>query len=169
MALALVAAAGCGRTAQGPATSSVAMQAATGALGPALLEWSGKFKSTQQQSIGIAPRSLNIASGSIVLTAPDDRQTHVQMTLSGPADANALLQWAIAPGACRSGTIPVMPITNFPEIRMNNGHGELDQVLSMPIPTSGSVHVNIYSGDATDETGVMVCSELKLTKRSADR
>jgi hypothetical protein len=168
-ALALVAAAGCSRTAQGPAASSVAMQAASGSLGPAALEWSGKFKSTQQQSTGVEMRQLNVATGTVTLTAPNDRQTRVQITVSGPVEASAELRWAIAPGACRSGAIPLMPPTSFPDIRMANGRGQLDETISLSIPTSGSYHVNIYSGSVTDETGVITCAELKLSQRHEAR
>ena len=166
----LVAAAGtgCAHASQSAGEQSVAVQAASGQLGPAFLEWSGKFRPTQQQSLGVEMRALNVATGTVTLTAPDERQMHVQLSVSGPEDMSGALQWAIVPGACRSGGIPLMPVSSFPELRMSNGHGELERMISIPIPTSGSYHVNIYNGTVTDETGVMTCAELKLARRKVE-
>ncbi|HKO16288.1 MAG TPA: hypothetical protein VJU87_08615 [Gemmatimonadaceae bacterium] len=161
-----LAAAGCASS-SGRKAPSVAMQAAAGDLGPANLQWTGKFRSIQQQLSTVDQRAHNVASGSVVLTAPDERETHVQISVSGPAQDASQLSWVIAPGACRSGTIPLMAVSQFPEIRMSQGHGELDQVLSMPLPTAGSLHVNIYNGPSTDESGVMTCADLKLERRGA--
>lgn len=159
---------GCARAGQRSSEPSVEAQAVSGELGPAYLEWTGKFRSTQQQSLGIEPRGLNIASGTVVLTAPDERRMRVVMSLSGPRDESGQLHWAIAPGACRSGSIPLMPVNTFPDLRMSNGHGELDVMISIPFPTGGTYHVNIYGGEVTDESGVMTCAELKLGRRKVD-
>lgn len=165
----LVAAAGtgCAHASQSAGEQSVAVQAASGQLGPAFLEWSGKFRPTQQQSLGVEMRSRNIASGTVTLTAPNEREMHVRISLSGPEDQSGALLWAIAPGACRSGSIPLMPVSSFPELRMINGHAELDRPISIPIPTSGTYHVNVYNSTVTDESGVMTCAELTLGRRKS--
>lgn len=163
----LVFALGCAGASQTSTPSpSVSMQAGTGAVGPGLLQWRGNFRSTRQQSgSGTDVSGLNVASGSILMTAQDERNTRVQLTISGPAGQNAQLPWAVVPGPCRSGSIPLMPISSFPLLRMNDGRAELDQVVSFPLPTEGNYHINVYDGNGTDEADVMVCSELKLERR----
>jgi hypothetical protein len=142
------------------------MQAGAGELGPAMLQWKGSFRNTvQQTSVGIGYRGLNVASGTVLLTAPDDRNMHVQIAVSGPSDQSGQLHWALAPGQCRSGSIPLMPVSTFPEIHMSQGRGDLDRTITIPLPTSGSYHVNIYTGEGSDESDVLTCAELKLERR----
>ncbi len=159
---------GCASSSSKPDTApSVAVQAGAGQMGPALLQWTGKFRNTQQASQAVTPLGTNIASGSIVLTAPNERETHVQLNLSGPSDQNEQLRWVIAPGACRSGTIPLLPVNSFPLIHVSEGHGDLDTNIGVPLPTSGTLHVNIFdaNGSGSDETDVLTCAELKLDRR----
>lgn len=143
------------------------MQAGTGQLGPALVQWSGRFRSTRgQSSSGVDVHGLNVASGTVLITAPDERNMHVQINVSGASGDNGTLHWALAPGACRSGSIPLMPVSTFPDIHMNDGRGDLERTLSIPLPTSGNYHVNVYSADGTDESDVITCAELKLERRN---
>ena len=78
--LVVAAGTGCAHASQGASEQSVAVQAASGQLGAAYLEWSGKFRPTQQQSLGVEMRTLNVASGTVSLTAPDERQMHVRLS-----------------------------------------------------------------------------------------
>jgi hypothetical protein len=163
----LGAAAGCasGGASSSGGSPSVAMAAGAGEVGPAFLKWTGRFQATQMQSGDVAARGLNQATGSVTLTAAGPNQTRVQLTVSGPTTDPVQLPWAISPGACRSGTIPVMTVSQFPEITMSNGRGELDATLSMPMPTAGTYHVNVYNGSTQDESGVMTCAELRLERK----
>lgn len=149
----------------GSAQPSIAEQAASGALTRADIQWSGRFKSVQQQSANIDPRGRNVASGSIVLTAQGDNVTRAQIDLSGPIEDSQQLHWAVAPGPCLSGTIPLLAVNEFPELDMRRGHGQLDQTVPISLPTSGSYHVNVYNGDGSDESSVLTCAPLKLERR----
>ena len=162
----VVAAAACASGSAGSSASpSIAEQAASGAIDPSRLEWSGRFKSVQQQLSSIDPRGRNIASGTVLLTAAGDNLTRARVELSGPVEDSQQLHWAIAPGACRSGTIPLLAVNEFPMIEMRRGHGELDQTLPITLPASGNYHVNVYTGDGSDESDVMTCAPLRLELR----
>lgn len=165
LVLVIAAAACASSSARSGASPSVAEQAATGVLDRADLQWSGRFKSVQQQLSGIDPRGRNIASGTVQLTAAGENLTRVRIEVSGPVEDSQQLHWAIAPGACRSGTIPLLAVNEFPMIEMRRGHGELDQTLPITLPASGSYHVNIYTGDGSDESDVLTCAPLKLESR----
>ena len=149
----------------GTGSTSVAMAAGAGELGPALLQWTGRFQATQQQTGDVATHAMNQTTGLVTLTAAGPNQTRVQLTVSGPMLDPVQLPWAMASGACRSGSIPLMAVAQFPEITMSNGRGELDAVFSMPMPTTGTYHVNVYNGSTSDESGVMACAELKLGRK----
>ena len=142
------------------------MQAGAGTLGVAMIQWSGRFRATQEQSGNGSARQLNQTTGSVVLTAPSAEQTRAQITVSGPMLDPLRVPWSVSSGPCHSGTLPLTSIAQFPEIGMSNGHGELDAIFSMTLPTAGSYHVNVYNGTSTDESGVMACAELKIERRS---
>jgi hypothetical protein len=166
MGLLGAAAAGCASGGAAGGSQSVAMEAGSGALGVGAIQWSGRFRAIQEQSGNGSTRQLNQTTGSVVLTAPSAEQTRVQLSVSGPMLDPLRVPWVVAPGPCRSGSLALTSINQFPEISMSNGHGELDATFSMTLPTSGTYHVNVYNGTATDESGVMACAELKLERKS---
>ncbi len=149
--------------------ASVRSEAASGALGPAMLQWSGNFRAVQQETGTFGVRGRNTASGTITLDAPDPTQTHVRMRLSVPIRDPVRLHWALASGGCGSNTIPLMAVAQFPEFSVSNGGGDLDVVMSMPMPTTGRYHANIYNSGTLgqDESEVMTCAELTLQQRGS--
>lgn len=166
LGLLAVATGGCVSGAGGGGTS-VAALAACGVLGPAMLQWTGNFRSLQQETATFGVRGRNIASGTITLDAPDPTQMHVRMRISVPIQDAVRLHWALASGACGSNTIPMMAVAQFPEIAVSNGGGDLDVVMSMPMPTTGRYHANVYNSGTMgqDESEVLTCAELTLQRR----
>ena len=166
MALGALGAAACasGGAAGGSAQpTSVSMEAGGGQLGPAFLQWTGRFRPTEVQTGDVAYHPSNQVTGSVTLTAPAANQTHVRLTVEGPMTDPDREPWSVSPGPCHSGTIPLLTVAQFPEITMSNGRGTLDVTFSMTLPTSGTYHVNVYnSGSTADESGVWACAELKL-------
>lgn len=166
LSVAVVVTAGCASSSAGSsAEPSIAVQAASGALSPSDIQWSGRFRAVQQQTSSIDPRGRNVASGTVVLTAQSATVTRARIDLSGPVEDSRQLHWAVAPGACLSGTIPLLAVNEFPDIDMRRGHGQLDQTLPITLPTSGTYHVNVYTGDGSDESSVLTCAPLKLERR----
>jgi hypothetical protein len=143
------------------------MEAGSGQLGPAMIQWTGRFRATQQATGDITAVVRNNATGTVTLTSPGPNQTHARISLSAPSITDQLrLQWAVVPGACRSGGIPILTVDQFPEFTISQGRGDLDETFSMPLPISGTYHVNIYNGDPQDEAGVFTCADLKVERRS---
>jgi hypothetical protein len=152
----------------GTGSDSIAADAASGKIGPALLQWSGSFRSTQQQS-GTFTGQLgrNQASGSVVLTAPNPNEMHVRIQASLPVTDPVRLAWSMAPGPCGSNAIPLQTVAQFPQIPVSNGGASLDDIISLAFPTTGNYHVNVFNEGTTggDESDVMVCADLHLERR----
>lgn len=146
------------------------MQAGAGELGLSMIMWTGKFRAVHSVTASGTDVSQYIASsGTVRLTANSNLETRVELSLSGPADMTGTYAWAIVPGACRSGGIPLLPVSSFPALRMSQGRGQLDEAIQIQLPTSGSYHVNVYSGASTDESDVVSCAPLKLEQRPDNR
>ena len=164
-----IAAAGCASSQGGGAGSeSITADAASGKIGPALLEWSGKFRATQQQSGtfgGLQQR--NRAAGTVTLTAEGPAITRVKMQVTIDNTDPVRLPWALVSGDCGSNAIPLMAVSQFPELTSSNGRATLDDIVSMPLPVTGSYHVNIFNAGTSgqDEQDVMICAPLTLRRR----
>ncbi len=167
LGLLAVVAAGCASSQGGAASSSVTADAASGKIGPAFLQWSGKFKATQQASSGIGLQVRNRAAGTVVLTAEGPTQMHVRMDFTMDNTDPVRLPWAIAAGDCGSNAIPLMTVSQFPELTAHNGRATLDATLGLPMPVTGSYHVNVFNPGTygQDESEVMICAPLTLERR----
>jgi hypothetical protein len=171
LALAALALAGCASAggSAGKAQPSARQQAATGELGPAELQWTGRFRETQQQSGDVAPHARNSVTGSVRLIAETPTSTSATVQLStptgGPFASAARLHWSISQGDCRAATIPVLPVNEFPEISVSNGQGSIETSINMALPTSGSYHVNVFWTTGADESDVLACAPLSLGRR----
>jgi hypothetical protein len=147
---------------------SVAMQAASGTLGPAFLEWTGKFHAHQSATGTLGVFGRDAASGTVDLTAPNAEQTTVLLDLEVQESDPVELRWSVAPGDCGTGSIPLMTVYSFPEITLTNGHGHLERTFSMTMPTEGSYHVNVFRSGTVgqDESEVLTCADLTLRERN---
>lgn len=163
-----LAASGCASS-QSAGSSSVAADAASGKLGPAMLQWSGNFRPTQQQTSSISMRGRNQASGTVLLTAPNTTQMRVQITASLPVTDPVRLPWAIASGPCGSNAIPLLTVPQFPAIPVSNGQASLDEMLSLALPTVGTYHVDVfnYGTSGSEESDVLACANLSIGRRGS--
>lgn len=166
--LALAALGGCARSAQsaGPATAApapggaVAARTATAAAGG--IRWTGSLTPTQQRSGGMGPRSQSRAFGNVTITAlAGQSRSRAQVTVA-TSSQNVALPWAVLPGQCGTGSLPLMNVNSFPVIEVgSNGRGDLSTEIPLAMPEEGSFHVNVYwpGGQQLDE--VMTCANLK--------
>lgn len=130
------------------------------AMGSAPTRWQGTLQATQGRTGMAAPTAQNKTTGSVSLTETGPDRTRVRMIVSTPLSASTALEWAILPGRCGSGTLPIAVVSRFPAIEIsNNGRGELDQEIQLALPTSGTFHVNVYRG-GTQLNNVITCANL---------
>jgi hypothetical protein len=74
------------------------------------------------------------------------------------------LSWAILPGACGTGALPILPMANFPEINVGGGgRGQVSGSLPMVLPTSGAYHIDIYRDRRPSVDNLVACGNMKYS------
>lgn len=87
----------------------------------------------------------------------------VSVTISAPAHVSQTLRWAILPGTCGSGSIPVLGAEQFPSLDVgSNGRAQLSTDLALHLDASAPYHVNVYDGAGLDLSRVLTCGNLRL-------
>jgi hypothetical protein len=130
---------------------------------PGRLRWSGSLQPTQQRTGEMAPTAQTKAFGTVVLTVSERNPNHTRarITLSAPIQSATELRWAILPGGCGTGSLPLAAVEQFPVLEISsNGRGELDAEVPLTLPTMGTYHVNVY-WRGQQVTDVMTCANLR--------
>ncbi len=132
----------------------------SGATGP--VTWTGSLQPMQQSSGGLGPTGQNKAFGTVTLTSKGTARAAISIAVSTPLSTAASLNWAVLPGRCGSGSLPLVGIERFPLIEVgNNGRGQLSSEMALELPQSGAYHVNIYWGSGQQLSDVMTCANLR--------
>lgn len=142
-----------------PATTS------EGSTTPTASAWSGTFQATQERTGALAPTRLQQASGTVRLrgSARDPQRTSVALVVQTAVQEATSLRWAVLPGRCGAGSLPLLGFDQFPPLDItSSGRGQLDVEIPLPLPTSGVYHVNVYYG-GTQLDHVLTCATLRRT------
>lgn len=128
------------------------------------IRWTGNFTPVQVRSSNVAMRTQSRIYGTVSLTSADGSpdRTRARLNFTSQSGANSFtVQWALVPGRCGSGGLPVLPIDNFPMIEVGgDGRAQLDAELALSLPDSGEYHVNVYNG-GQELSNVITCANLK--------
>lgn len=128
------------------------------------IRWSGNFTPVQVRSSNVAMRTQSRIYGTVSLTTADGNpdRTRARLNFTSQSGANSFtVQWALVPGRCGSGGLPVLPIDNFPMIEVGgDGRAQLDTELALSLPDAGEYHVNVYNG-GQELSNVITCANLK--------
>ncbi|HEX2721288.1 MAG TPA: hypothetical protein VHM24_00105 [Gemmatimonadaceae bacterium] len=143
-----------------PSATAATGTAAAPSDGP--VRWTGSLQPMQQRTGGLGPTGQNKAFGNVSLTSRGPERTAVSISLSTPLQSSTALSWAVLPGRCGTGSLPIAGIERFPVIEVGaNGRGQLESEMSLGLPTSGTYHVNIYWGSGSQLSDVMTCANLR--------
>jgi len=126
-------------------------------------EWTGSFQATQERTGVLAPTRLQQASGTVRLrpSVRDPQRTSVSLVVSTPVQEPSSLRWAVLPGRCGAGSVPLLGFDQFPPLDVgSNGRGQLDVEIPLALPQSGSYHVNVYHR-GTQLENVLTCATLR--------
>lgn len=153
MLAAAVALGGCASSQAGSDTTEII---ATGAI-----QYDGAFRPIQQSDGRLGMNTVQRIFGNVrVLYRESTGRSQIALTINTSSAVSEILSWAIVPGRCGSGGVPVMPAAQFPPIELsNNGRGDLkvdDVPIVLPL---GTYHVNVYRG-GENLTNVIACSNL---------
>lgn len=162
--LTIAAVTGCASTppaVEGPAGASNDRAAAIAAAGTPT-RWQTMLQATQQRTAMAAPTAQQKTTGSVYLSEAGANRTRVRMTVSTDVRNASQMLWAIAPGRCGSGSMPIAGVQSFPVIEIgNNGRGELDMEIPITLPATGTYHVNVYNG-GVQLNNVVSCGNLTV-------
>jgi len=126
--------------------------------------YDGQFRPMQQRQGGVQMATPQRVYGSVKIAFRESNErSNVNLTINTTLQQSEILGWSVNPGQCASGSVPFMPIAQFPVIEVNTtGRGEVDvQNMQLSIPASGPVHVNVYrNGDSLEN--VIACANLRL-------
>ena len=132
------------------------------------LVWTGSLQPTQERTGDLAPTKQHKAYGTVRLrpTASDLNRTAVEIVVSTPLQEPAELRWAILPGRCGAGTLPLLGFEQFPILEVSsNGRGQLSTEIPFAMPYDGTFHVNLYwRGVQLDN--VLTCANLRRGSNS---
>jgi hypothetical protein len=138
------------------------------ASGAAQLVWTGSLQPTQERSGAVVPTKQQKAYGTVRLqpTPRDLNRTSVSITISTPIQEPTELRWAIVPGRCGAGALPLVGYEQFPVLEVGaNGRGQLTAEIPFAMPYDGSYHVNVYMARTQSGPGdlqnVLTCANLR--------
>lgn len=128
------------------------------------VRWSGNFQPVQVRSSSVGMRIQSRIYGTADLASVEGNASRTQARLRFTAQTTGgsfTAQWALLSGRCGSGSLPVVPLENFPVIEVgSNGRAQLDNEMALELPTSGEYHVNVYLGGQNLDN-VITCANLK--------
>lgn len=131
------------------------------------IQYEGSFRPIQQYSGAAGMSTQQRIFGNVqVLFRESSGRSVINLSLNTNIQRSEVLIWAIVPGRCGNGAIPLLPATQFPALEMSStGRGEVRNY-EMPVTMAmGAYHVNIYRGGET-LSNVIACSN--LTGRSGE-
>jgi hypothetical protein len=131
---------------------------------PPAERWTGSMQPTQTRSGSVSISTKNKTFGSVSMSKVGmgnmDRM-HVGLTLTYPTTSGVSLQWAIVPGRCGSGDLPLIGVDQFPPLEIgSNGRGQVNADVPLDMRASDTYHVNVYLGGQQLDN-VVSCGNLK--------
>lgn len=125
--------------------------------------WSGSLQPTQQRTGGLAVTGQSKAHGNVSITpaAGQLQRMHVVLTVTLPTNNAATYRWAVLPGRCGTGPLPLIGFEQFPVIDVGaNGRGQIEIELPLELAAESSYHVNVYRGGQQLDN-VVTCANLR--------
>lgn len=127
--------------------------------------WSGNISAVVESNSDVRQSTRGNGYGNAQLTrgdAANSTRINVQYSAGGSNSTDRYLNWAVLPGRCGSGSLPVMPISNFPELTVGgDGRAQVSVELPFEFPTRGDYHINIYHERQQTLDQVVACGNLR--------
>jgi hypothetical protein len=144
---------------EGAATPSTSVSATPGAG-----KWSGRISSVTQNRADVSQSTRDNSYGSAEWTpgsGPTLSNVNLVFTYAGE---DRELYWAIVAGSCGVAALPLIPMSNFPELSIGSG-GRAQVTASLPIdlPSTGSYHIDIYRDHSGGAESLVGCGNLRYS------
>ena len=131
--------------------------------------WKSTLRMVQEDRIAESPdstRGHGSAFGTAIWKYGDNpTATVVELTFTYGGQERDL-SWAILFGRCRSASLPVAPLSSFPELNMTGGGTvQVTARLAIELPHRGQYHVEVYRDREGGEQAVVACGEFKDSEK----
>lgn len=149
-----------------PGGDVVAEPSAAGTVA-ASARWTGNISPTNSFSGGLQGATRQNTYGTVRLTMSprNNNATHVSLTFQAPIQTSTVYRWALLPGRCGSGSIPLLAPELFPDLEMSStGRGQLEADIPLDLPVSGAHHLNVYTR-GSQLADVIGCANLRFDAR----
>jgi hypothetical protein len=128
--------------------------------------WTASLKSVTQSRAEVAQTTRDRSYGTATWThgeGPTLSKADIVFNYTG---SERFLSWAIAAGNCGTPALPLIPMSNFPELQIAGG-GRAQVTTSLPIelPTAGAYHVDVYRSRQQSTDALIACGNMKLVGR----
>ena len=148
-----------------PAVETAASPSSSGSASAVVLSWSGNISAVQESNSDLRQSSRGNGYGNAQLTPGDSpSSTRISVNYTSAGTSDRYLNWAVLPGRCGAGSLPLLPISNFPELTVGgDGRAQVTVVLPFEFPMRGDFHINIYHERQQTLDQVVACGNLRAT------
>jgi hypothetical protein len=128
-----------------------------------VVSWSGNITAVLESNSDVRQSARGNGYGTVQMTRGDNASTtRVNVIYSAAGSTDRYLNWAILPGRCGSGSVPVLPISNFPELQIGgDGRAQVNVTLPFEFPGRGDYHINIYHERQQTLDQVIACGNMR--------
>jgi len=127
--------------------------------GPA---WTASIRGVTQSRFNVPDSSREKSYGSLRWSPGNPPTLSTVNLVFSYGGSERELSWAILFEGCGSASLPLNPISTFPELEVgNSGHVELNVTLSLQLPPSGAYHIEIYRDRRGGAESVVACGNLR--------
>ena len=153
---------GCAKT---PAVETAPSPSASVSSSGNVVSWSGNISAVQESNSDVRQSARGNGYGNAQLTPGNSpSSTRVNVNYSSAGTSDRYLNWAVLPGRCGAGSLPLLPISNFPELTVGgDGRAQVTVVLPFEFPTRGDFHINIYHERQQTLDQVVACGNLRAS------
>ena len=127
--------------------------------------WSGNIRGVVVDKLNESDSTRERSYGSLVWTpgaTPELSNAKIDFTYSGSARE---LTWGIFYGPCGNASLPVVTLSDFPELEMSSGgHTQIIAALSTELPSTGAFHVEIFKDRSGTPEFTVACGNLKFVR-----
>ncbi len=152
--------AGCAQST--PVDGAPTPSASASAGGAAGARWTANIQSVTQSRGEVVQTTRDRSYGNATWmhgAAPSLSNIDLVFTYTGQ---ERTLSWAILPGSCGTPALPVIPMSNFPEMNVGGG-GRAQVTASLPIvlPEGGTYHIDVYRDRRGGTDALIACGNMR--------
>ncbi|HUQ46699.1 MAG TPA: hypothetical protein VM053_00490 [Gemmatimonadaceae bacterium] len=127
--------------------------------------WTGSIRAVVTDKLNEGDSTRERSYGTLVWTpgaTPALSNAKIDFTYAGSARE---LTWGIFFGPCGNASLPVITLSDFPELEMSaGGRTQVTAALSIDLPTSGAFHVEIFKDRSGDRDFSVACGNLRFNR-----